>query len=93
MRNFIKQTFASLIGSLLGLFIFGGISTVGFFLLVFAAASTDSGPKVEDSSMLVFDLSTQITDGKPDSGLVLQQALSGDYKKQMTLRSVFYAFE
>ncbi|MEM1392992.1 MAG: signal peptide peptidase SppA [Cyanobacteria bacterium P01_H01_bin.150] len=93
MRNFIKQTFASLIGSLLGLFIFGGISTVGFFLLVFAAASTDSGPKVEDSSMLVFDLSTQITDGKPDSGLVLQQALSGDYKKQMTLRSVLDALE
>ncbi|MGB3638779.1 MAG: signal peptide peptidase SppA [Rivularia sp. (in: cyanobacteria)] len=93
MRNFIKQTFASLIGSLLGLFIFGGISTVGFFMLVFAAASTDSGPKVEDSSMLVFDLSTQITDGKPDSGLVLQQALSGNYKKQMTLRQVLDALE
>jgi protease-4 len=93
MRNFIKQTFASLIGSLLGLFIFGGISTVGFFMLVFAAASTDSGPKVESNSMLVFDLSTQITDGKPDSGLVLQQALSGDYKKQMTLRSVLDALE
>ncbi len=94
MRNFIKQTFASLIGSLLGLFIFGGISTVGFFLLIFAAASsTDSGPKVEDSSMLVFDLSTQITDGKPDSSLVLQQALSGNYQKQMTLRSVLDALE
>ena len=93
MRNFIKQTFASLIGSLLGLFIFGGISTVGFFMLVFAAASTDSGPKVEDSSMLVFDLSTQITDGKPDTGLILQQAISGDYKKQMTLREVLDALE
>lgn len=94
MRNFIKQTFASLIGSLLGLFIFGGISTVGFFLLIFAAASsTDSTPKVKDSSMLVFDLSTQITDGKPDSSLVLQQALSGNYKKQMTLRSVLDALE
>jgi protease-4 len=93
MGNFIKQTFASLIGSLLGLFIFGSLSTVGFFLLVFAAASTDSGPKVEDSSMLVFDLSTQITDGKPDSTLVLQQALSGNYRKQMTLRSVLDALE
>ncbi|MGB6301530.1 MAG: signal peptide peptidase SppA [Rivularia sp. (in: cyanobacteria)] len=93
MRNFIKQTFASLIGSLLGLFIFGGISTVGFFMLVFAAASTDSGPKVESNSMLVFDLSTQITDGKPDSGLVLQQALSGNSKKRMTLRSVLDALE
>ncbi|MCJ8281525.1 MAG: signal peptide peptidase SppA, partial [Rivularia sp. ALOHA_DT_140] len=94
MRNFIKQTFASLIGSLLGLFIFGGISTIGFFLLVFAAASsTDSEPKVKNSSMLVFDLSTQITDGKPDSGLILQQALSGNYQKKMTLRSVLDALE
>jgi len=94
MRNFIKQTFASLIGSLLGLFIFGGISTIGFFLLVFAAASsTDSEPKVKNSSMLVFDLSTQITDGKPDSGLILQQALSGAYQKKMTLRSVLDALE
>ncbi len=93
MNNFIKQTFASLIGSLLGLFIFVGLSSTGFFLLLFAAASTDSGPKVKDSSMLVFDLSTQITDGKLDSGLVLQQALSGNFKKQMTLRSVLDALE
>ncbi|MEO1560412.1 MAG: S49 family peptidase, partial [Cyanobacteria bacterium J06632_19] len=93
MGNFIKQTFASLIGSLLGLFIFGGISTVGLFLLVFAAASSDSGPKVKDSSMLVFDLSTKITDAKPDSSLVLQQAISGNYQKQMTLRSVLDALE
>ena len=94
MRNFIKQTFASLIGSLLGLFIFGTVSTVGFFLLIFAAASSsDSGPKVEDSSMLVFDLSTQISDGRPDSGLVLQQALAGNSKKQMTLRSILDALD
>lgn len=94
MRNFIKQTFASLIGSLLGLFIFVALSSTGFFLLLFAAASsTDSGPKVKDSSMLVFDLSTQITDGKPDASLVLQQALSGNYRKQMSLRSVLDALE
>lgn len=93
MGNFIKQTFASLIGSLLGLFIFVGLSSTGFFLLLFAAASTDSGPKVKDSSMLVFDLSTQITDAKPDSGLLLQQALSGNNQKQMTLRSVLNAIE
>ncbi|MEO1376589.1 MAG: signal peptide peptidase SppA [Cyanobacteria bacterium J06635_10] len=93
MGNFIKQTFASLIGSLLGLLIFVGLSSTGFFLLLFAAASTDSGPKVKDSSMLVFDLSTKITDGKPDSSLVLQQALSGNYQKQMTLRSILEALE
>ena len=93
MGNFIKQTFASLIGSLLGLFIFLALSSTGFFLLLFAAASTDSGPKVKDSSMLVFDLSTQITDGEPDSSVIIQQALSGNYQKRMSLRSVLDALE
>ncbi|MGF1674201.1 MAG: signal peptide peptidase SppA, partial [Rivularia sp. (in: cyanobacteria)] len=93
MGSFIKQTFASLIGSLLGLFVFVGLSGTGLILLLVAAASTDSGPKVKDSSMLVFDLSTQITDAEPDSGLILQQALSGNFQKQMTLRSVLDALE
>ncbi len=93
MGNFIKQTFASLIGSLLGLLIFVGLGSTGFILLLFAAASTDSGPKVKDSSMLVFDLSTKITDGEPDSSLILQQALSGNNQKRMTLRSVLDALE
>lgn len=82
MGSFIKQTFASLIGSLLGLFVFVGLSGTGLILLLFAAASTDSGPKVKDSSMLVFDLSTQITDAEPDSGLILQQALSGNLQNK-----------
>ena len=46
MNNFIKQTFASLLGSLLGLFIFCGISTTGLILLLFAAAtSKDPGQR------------------------------------------------
>jgi len=45
MRNFFKQTFASVVGSLLGLFIFLGLGTGGLLLLI-AVASRDTGPQV-----------------------------------------------
>lgn len=89
MPNFLKQTFASLIGSLLGLTIFSGVGTLGLlFLIVFAATSKDTGPKVKDKSMLVFDLSMKITDSQPSSSDFLQKTLAGVDEKQITLRKV-----
>jgi protease IV len=94
MRNFLKQTFASLVGSLLGLFIFCGVGTTGLLLLFFAAAnSKDTGPVVKDKSVVVFDLSMNITDRKPGSGEALQKALSGVEDDRMSLRSVLDTLE
>ncbi|OKH48830.1 signal peptide peptidase SppA [Calothrix sp. HK-06] len=93
MRNFIKQTFASVIGSLLGLFIFCGVGATGLLVLLFAAASSDSEPKIKDKSVLVFDLSMNITDAAPSSSEVFQQALSGSEEQRMTLRNVLDAIE
>ncbi|MBW4562882.1 MAG: signal peptide peptidase SppA [Mojavia pulchra JT2-VF2] len=94
MRNFIQQTFASLVGSLLGLIIFCGIGTTGLFLLLFAAAtSKDTGPLVKDKSVVVFDLSMNITDGEPSSGEFLQKALSGVEDNRMSLRSILNTLE
>ncbi len=94
MRNFLQQTFASLIGSLLGLFIFCGLGTTGLLLLVLVAAtSKDTGPEVKDKSVVVFDLSMNITDSEPNSGEVLQKALSGVDDNRMTLRSVVDSIE
>lgn len=93
MRNFFKQTFASLIGSLLGLFIFCGIGATGLLVLLFAAASSDSGPQVKNKSVLVFDLSMNITDAAPSSSEVFQQALSGSEEQRMTLRNVLDAID
>lgn len=89
MRNFLKQTFASAVGSLLGLFIFFGLGTTGLLLLI-AVASRDTGPQVKDKSVLVFDLSLNITDAKPSSGTsaVLQEALTGEDNNTVTLRTV-----
>jgi protease-4 len=94
MRNFIKQTFASLIGTLLGLIIFGGLGTTGLFLLIMAASSSkDTGPNVKDKSMLVFDLSMKITDSEPSSGELFQNTISGVDEDRMALRKVVETLE
>lgn len=94
MNNFFKQTVASLLGTLLGLFIFCGASTTGLLLLLFAAAnSKDPGPIVKDKSVVVFDLSMNITDREPSAGEVLQQTFSGVEEERMTLRKVIDTLE
>jgi protease-4 len=95
MRNFFKQTFASVVGTLLGLFIFLGLGTGGLLLLLIAVASRDTGPQVKDKSVLVFDLSLNITDAKPSSGTssVLQEALTGEDNNTVTLRTVLDTLE
>jgi len=94
MTNFFKQTFASLIGTVLGLIVFCGLGTTGLFLLLLAAtSSTDTGPEVKDKSVLVFDLSMKITDGEPNSGQFFQNALSGVADERMTLRRVVETLE
>jgi protease IV len=94
MRNFLKQTFASLVGSLLGLIIFCGIGTTGLLLLLFAAASSkEIGPEVKDKSVVVFDLAMNITDAEPSSSEMFQEALSGTSKERMSLRSILDAIE
>jgi protease IV len=93
MSNFLKQTFASLIGSVLGLMIFCGVGTTGLLVLLFAAASSDTGPSVKDKSMLVFDLAMNITDAEPSSSETFQEMLSGSKKERMSLRSVLDTLE
>lgn len=93
MNNFLKQTFASLIGSVLGLLIFCGVGTTGLLVLLFAAASSDTGPLVKDKSVLVFDLAMNITDAEPSSSETLQELVSGTKKERMSLRNVLDALE
>ena len=74
--------------------IFCGAGTSLLFMLFFVAAtSKDTGPEVKDKSVLVFDLSTKITDSEPSSGQVFQKALSGEDDNKMSLRSVIDALE
>ncbi|MBW4665712.1 MAG: signal peptide peptidase SppA [Chroococcus sp. CMT-3BRIN-NPC107] len=95
MRNFIKQTFTSAIGSLLGLFIFFGLGTVGIIGLLIAVGSQDRSPQVKNKSVLVLDLALNITDSKPNSSTsaALQEALSGEDRNRVTLRTVLDTLE
>ncbi len=90
MRQFLKQTLASTIGSLAGLILFFTLGTGGLIFLLIAAASRDEGPQVKNKSVLVFDLSLNITDSNPASSTsdVIGEALSGDDTNSVTLRTV-----
>jgi protease-4 len=96
MRQFLKYTLASFTGSLL-LFIvltfllgIGAIGLVG--VLVASVARGTAAPDVEQDSMLVYNLSTIITDSEeiPDPGVVF---FEGPQPSQLTLREVLVAID
>ncbi|CDN14499.1 MAG: signal peptide peptidase SppA [Richelia sp.] len=94
MGNFFKQTFASLIGTLLGLTIFAGVSTTGLIILIVAAATSQRVEStVKDQSVLVFDLSTKITDSEPSSSQIIRKVLSGEDQTRMSLRSILTSID
>ncbi|NJK68654.1 MAG: signal peptide peptidase SppA [Microcoleus sp. SU_5_3] len=97
MKDFLKYTLASLLGSLLGLMLLGSIGLGGLVLLIALAASSskDAGPQVKDKSVLVLDLALNITDSKPSrsTGAAIEEVLSDDGGDTVTLRSVLDAIE
>ncbi len=64
-------------------------------MLEAASSSKDSGPQVKDKSVLVLDLSLNITDSKPSrsTSAAIQEALSDESGDAVTLRTVLDAIE
>ncbi|MEG4088416.1 signal peptide peptidase SppA [Microcoleus sp. Pol12B4] len=97
MKDFLKYTCASLLGTFLGLLLLGSIGLGGLVLLIALAASSskDSGPQVKDKSVLVLDLSLNITDSKPSrsTGAAIEEVLSEDSGDTVTLRTVLDTIE
>ncbi|MEG4234059.1 signal peptide peptidase SppA [Microcoleus sp. Pol11C3] len=97
MKDFLKYTCASLLGTFLGLLLLGSIGLGGLVLLIAMAASSskDSGPQVKDKSVLVLDLSLNITDSKPirSTSAAIEEVLSEDSGDAVTLRTVLDAIE
>ena len=92
MRQFLKQTFASTIGSMVGLFLFLALGASGLFLMFVTAVSDEEDiGGIEDKSVLVFDLATQIKDSKPSANLA--QAFSGQDRDIITLRQVLQSID
>ena len=92
MRQFLKQTFASTLGSMIGLFLVLGLSVSGLFLLLISAVSKEEDIQgIQDKSVLVFDLSTQVRDSKPAANLA--QAFTGEKQEIITLRRVLQSID
>ncbi|MEA5509526.1 signal peptide peptidase SppA [Crocosphaera sp. UHCC 0190] len=89
--NFFKQTLASLIGTLAGLFLFATIGVSGLVILLITLASFESGPTVKDKSVLVFDLSTPIQDTEPP--VTFREVFSDQDKSVITLRQAVKSIE
>ena len=92
MRQFLKQTLASTIGSTIGLFLFVTLSAGGMVILLLTAVSNNGeSVGIKDKSVLVFDLSTQVRDSKPTANLA--QAFSGQEQDIITLRRVLQSID
>ncbi len=89
MRDFLKQTFATVTGIFLFLFLSGLGLTV--LLVAITAAAREASSRVEKDSVLTFDLQQEITDANPSSnpGEALGQAISGNSPRNtIALRTV-----
>ncbi|MEO0758898.1 MAG: signal peptide peptidase SppA [Cyanobacteria bacterium J06648_16] len=98
MRDFLKYAAASALGTLVGLFTLIallGIGAVGMVGVLLASGSSEPEPELDEASVLVFDLSTNITDAVPYSGagVVFEEALSGDSYEAVSLYSAISAIE
>ncbi len=89
--NFLKQTFASIIGTIVGLLLLVTMGASGLVLLLFAATTPSEEPQIKDKSILVFDLATQIRDSEPQTNI--QQVFSGDVESTLKLREVLDSLE
>ncbi len=94
MRQFIKQTLASTIGSLLSLTLFSAISLTLFLTIIGAIinSATDNDPvAIADKTVLTIDLSRSIVDLDP--GKTLQEAIAGEANRTTELKSALNAID
>lgn len=88
MRQFLKYTFASILGTLVSVVLLVVLGMGGFIVLLASLAAKDTTPQVKDRSVLVLDLGLRINDTEPSSTTTtaINEALSGTTKRTITLR-------
>ena len=89
--NFLKQTFASIIGTIAGFLLLVTMGASGLVFLLLAATTPSEEPQVKDKTILVFDLATQIRDSEPQTNI--QQVFAGDVESTLKLREVLDSLE
>ncbi|OIP68871.1 MAG: signal peptide peptidase SppA [Oscillatoriales cyanobacterium CG2_30_40_61] len=90
MKDFLKFTFASLLGNLIGLVLTTTLGIGGLIFLVILMANQESEPLVKDKSVLVFDLALSVSDTgpNPSTSEALQEILSEDSPTSIQLRTL-----
>lgn len=85
MKQFFKQTLASFVGSLAGLFFFLAVSGGGLFIFILALLLSNNTPKIDNQSILVFNLNNQINDHQSEATL---SSLLSENNNNLTLREI-----
>ncbi len=90
MKQFLKQTTASIIGTFLGLCIFLGLTSGALLLLVINLASHQASP-LKNKAILSLNLSNLVSDSSSNKSI--NQILSGDSTGEIKLRQLVEAIE
>ncbi|MCA2622010.1 MULTISPECIES: signal peptide peptidase SppA [unclassified Microcystis] len=91
MGQFFKQTFASCLGTLLGLLVFSSLGVGGLAFLLLSFLNSSDSSSVKEKSVLVFNLATNISDAPPSSSLA--DSLTSESRTTLNLRQVIAAIE
>ena len=96
MRDFLKIAAASAVGTLVGLFsllLLMGLGAFGLVGVLLSSGSSEPELEIEDKSVLVFDLATDIVDGAvSDSGAIFEEAFYGG-ARSVSLYNALQAIE
>lgn len=91
MRQFLKQTIASLIGTVAGIMLLFTVGVSGLVMLIVSAVSVEEETGLKNKSVLVMDLSLNIQDTKPVSSL--GDVIDLKQSNTITLRQVIQSLE
>ena len=93
MLDFIKNTFSSILGTLIALFLMGFFGFL--FLILVAQVLQDPEPQVPENAMLVVDLSLSINDKPPTASIdrIIEEALLASHMKSVGLRDLLNTIE
>ena len=91
MRPFLKQIFASFIGTIVGVTLLLTLGAGGLLMLILAGIAVEEEAGVKKKSVLVMDLSLHIQDTDPDSSL--GDIVTRQQSNTITLRQVIQSLE
>ena len=93
MLDFIKNTFSSVLGTLIALFLMGFFGFM--FLILVAQVLQDQEPQVPENAMLVIDLNLSINDKPPTASIdrMIEEAIMASHMERVGLRSLLNTIE